>query len=154
MEIEIRNLDEKWFEHRRFPPGYGYFPYIIVKTDFKAFIQIPIQVNCNTNDRLNYPGIHLKVKDLSNDTHLLYEQPKVHEELIAITQSVKTHFEQQRNAPCPICLVKNPEMGYYLEDQQVIVSTQIPSGGTLLSVDQVIIAVNVKHYIERRIDLN
>ena len=139
MEIEIRNLDEKWFEHRRFPPGYGYFPYIIVKTDFKAFIQIPIQVNCNTNDRLNYPGIHLKVKDLSNDTHLLYEQPKVHEELIAITQSVKTHFEQQRN---------------YLEDQQVIVSTQIPSGGTLLSVDQVIIAVNVKHYIERRIDLN
>ena len=59
MENKIKNLDEKWYEHRQFPKGYGQFPYLILKTGHAMFMQIPIHFNTH-GDYANYPGANIE----------------------------------------------------------------------------------------------
>lgn len=148
MNLNIQNLDDKWFERRAFPIGYGKFPYIIIKTDYKALIQIPIHFNAEAGDYINYPGIH--INNVSKEDIAAYEKDKtnaLHDQLIEVAKTTKASIEENRNAPCILCLVEGPEIGYYFENDTVSFNKSIPSGGTLVTQENKIIALNVKHYI-------
>lgn len=73
MDINIQNLDEKWFEKRMFYNGYGKFPYIILKAGDAMFMQIPIHFNTN-GDFENYPGTNLD--DISDELLADYKKEK------------------------------------------------------------------------------
>jgi hypothetical protein len=146
MKIKILDLDN-WFQKRNFIKGYGKFPYIIIKTDYKAFMQIPIHFNAN-DDFINYPGIH--INNISNDVLSIYELIKtseLHETLIDVCITTKKSIEENRKNPCVICLVEGPEIGYYFEEDKITFNSSIPSGGTLVTAENQILAMNTHHYI-------
>lgn len=148
MEITIQNLDEKWHEKRMFLNGYGKFPYIVIKTDYKTLIQVPIHFNADTNDFVNYPGIH--INNIGKDVIAKYKIDKtseLHNELIEVFKTTKASIEKNRNAPCILCLVEGPKIGYYFKEDKITFNESIPSGGTLITSDNKILALNVEHYI-------
>ncbi|WP_297516080.1 hypothetical protein [Flavobacterium sp.] len=147
MPIEIQNLDEKWFEHRLFPKGYGQFPYLIIKTDFKAFIQIPIHINGDPNDIINYPGVHLKIEINNKDFNENGEEFGLHDALIDVAKSIKNQIESKRKEPCEICLVETKDKAFYFQEDTISLNTSIPYGGTLTTLENKIIASNVEHYL-------
>ena len=147
MEIKIQNLDEKWYEHHSFLNGYGKFPYIILKAGHATFMQIPIHFNTN-GDFVNYPGTN--IDDISEELLAEYQKDKtgeLHNRLLQHCQWVKNKIESDRNKPCIICLVEGPETAYYFDGDTIKFNASIPSGGTLLSQDNKIIGMNVKHYL-------
>ena len=56
---ELEVIENKPFQHQNFINGYGNFPYIILKTGYAIFMQIPIHFNAN-GDFVNYPGTSLE----------------------------------------------------------------------------------------------
>ncbi|MFM7682856.1 MAG: hypothetical protein ACKO7P_08925 [Bacteroidota bacterium] len=46
-------------EVRKFPPGYGTFPYLILRMQPAGYVQIPIQINAPRMDLEQYPGTYL-----------------------------------------------------------------------------------------------
>ena len=147
MEIKIQNLDEKWYEKRMFYNTYGRFPYIILKAGYAMFMQIPIHFNTN-GDFDNYPGTH--INDVSEANLVDYEKDKtaeLHTRLITHCQRIKNKIETDYNKPCSICLVEGPETAYYFDKDAITFSTSIPRGGTLLTQENKILAMNVEHYL-------
>jgi hypothetical protein len=43
--------------------------------------------------------------------------------------------------------VEGPEIGYYFEGDKITFNSSIPSGGTLVSAKNQILAMNTHHYI-------
>jgi hypothetical protein len=60
---------------------------------------------------------------------------------------MKNKIEKEKGKPIKMCLVEGPETSYYFDEDGINFSTNIPGGGTLLSQDNKIIAMNVNHYI-------
>lgn len=147
MEIKIQNLDEKWFEKRMFRIGYGKFPYIILKAGYAMFMQIPIHFNVG-GDFDTYPGTH--IDEVSNAELEEYQKEKkgiLHQRMINQCQRIKTKIETDFNKECSICLVEGPETAYYFDKETITFSPKIPHGGTLLTQDNRILAMNAAHYI-------
>jgi hypothetical protein len=149
-ESNKEDLKENWHEHRLFLNGYGKFPYIILKTGYAIFMQIPIHFNAN-GDFDNYPGTSL---DGINEA-LISEYRKditseLHDQIIEHCKWVKSKIEADKNREARICLVEGPESAYYFEGDSVTFSDKIPHGGTLVTQQNKIIAMNVDHYIESR----
>ncbi len=59
-------------------------------------------------------------------------------------------YSQTKSREARICLVEGPESAYYFEGDSVTFSDKIPHGGTLVTQQNKIIAMNVDHYIESR----
>jgi len=143
----IQNIDEKWHEKRSFQIGYGKFPYIIVKAEQALYIQIPIHFNAN-GDFDNYPGTHVdwtpenEIADYKKDI-----TSKLHETLIAHCTIIKNKMEADYQKPCTICLVERPETAYYFDKEDIRFNSSIPSGGTLITQQYKILAMNVEHYL-------
>jgi hypothetical protein len=147
MENNTQNLDEKWHEKRMFNNGYGKFPYIILKAGWAIYIQIPIHFNANDNFE-NYPGTHLN--DVSEAELSEYKKDKtaaLHNRLIEHCKWIKNKIEADYNKPCKICLVEGPKTAYYFDKDDISFNDSIPSGGTLLTQANNIIAMNIPHYI-------
>ena len=68
-------------------------------------------------------------------------------ELIEVFKTTKASIEKNRNAPCILCLVEGPKIGYYFKEDKITFNESIPSGGTLITSDNKILALNVEHYI-------
>jgi hypothetical protein len=146
MKKEIIDLDN-WFQKSSFIVGYGKFPYLIIKTDYKAFMQIPIHFNAN-DDYINYPGIH--INNISDDVISKYESNKtseLHETLINVCKTTKKSIEENRKKPCVMCLVEGQKIGYYFEGDKITFNSNIPSGGTLVTSENIILALNSSHYV-------
>ena len=147
MEIEIKNLDEKWYEHRQFPNGYGYFPYIILKTGHAMFMQIPIHFNTK-GDFDTYPGANIEgisAHELSE--YAVDKSAALHEKIMDKCKWIKNKIEMDKNKLCKICLVEGPNTAYYFEEDKITFSHTPPYGGTLLTQQNKVIAMNVKHYL-------
>ncbi len=147
MENKIQNLDEKWSEKRMFRVGYGKFPYIILKAGYATFMQIPIHFNAG-GDFDNYPGTH--IDEVSNAELDAYQKEKkgiLHQRIINQCQRIKTKIETDFNKTCSICLVEGPDTAFYFHNDTAVFSNSIPYGGTLLTQDNKIIAMNTAHYI-------
>ena len=139
--------DSNWHECRMFIDGYGKFPYVIIKVGHALYMQIPIHFNRN-NDVTNYPGSH--INNISEDELIAYENntlSPLHEKLIEHCQRMKRKIEADRNKTIRMCLVEGPETSYYFDEDEIEFSTSIPSGGTLLTQENKVIAMNVKHYL-------
>lgn len=148
MEYKQETSSENWYEHRLFISGYGKFPYIILKTGYAIFMQIPIHFNAY-GDFVNYPGTSLD--GISSELILEYERDinsKLHDRLIEHCKWVKSKIEADKNREASICLVEGPKTAYYFDGDKVTFSEKIPYGGTLVTQQNKIIAMNVNHYIE------
>jgi len=146
MGITIQNLDENAYEIRRFLNGYGMFPYLIIKTDFKAFIQIPIHFS-EQNDAL--PGIQVNgFTPAELEEYKTTFQGRVHEHLLTVAQKTKASIESNRNSSCELCLVEGPQIGYYFIGETIALHTSIPSGGTLITQEHHLLAMHVQHYLD------
>lgn len=144
------NLKENWYEHKLFINGYGKFPYIILKNGYAIFMQIPIHFNSN-GDFDNNPGT--SIDGVSSQEIADYEvdkKSKLHDRLIAHCKWVKSKIEADKNREARICLVEGPEAAYYFEGDSITFSDKIPHGGTLVTQQNKIIAMNVDHYIDSK----
>ncbi len=144
------NIVENWYEHKLFINGYGKFPYIILKTGYAIFMQIPIHFNTN-GDFDNNPGTN--IDGVSSQEIAEYEVDKtseLHERIIAHCKWVKSKIEADKNREAKICLVEGPEIAYYFDGDSVTFSDKIPYGGTLVTQQNKIIAMNVDHYTEKK----
>jgi hypothetical protein len=95
-ESNKEDLKENWYEHRLFLNGYGKFPYIILKTGYAIFMQIPIHFNAN-GDFDNYPGTSLD--GISEDLILEYRKDitsELHDKIIEHCKWVKSKIEAKR----------------------------------------------------------
>jgi hypothetical protein len=147
ISIQKNNLEDRWHEHRAFLNGYGQFPYIILKTGHSIYTQIPIHLNKN-NDFKNYPGTHLN--EISKEVLDKYKSDKsseLHDLLIDHCKWMKSKIDSDRKEPSRICLVEGPEIGYYFNENLINFNSSIPNGGTLITQQNKIIAMNVNHYL-------
>ena len=134
-------------QYQAFLNGYGKFPYIILKTGYAIFMQIPIHFNTK-GDFVNFPGTNLN--DISDELLEDYKNDKkseLHDRLIEHCKWVKSKMETEKNREARICLVEGPEIGYYFDGDEVTFTKSIPSGGTLVTQQNNIIAMNAQHYL-------
>jgi len=144
------NPVENWYEHKLFINGYGKFPYIILKAGYALYMQIPIHFNTN-GDFVNNPGTN--IDGVSNEEIAEYKVDKkstLHNKIIEHCKWVKSRMEADKNKDARICLVEGPEIAYYFDGDSVTFSDKIPYGGTLVTQQNKIIAMNVDHYTEKK----
>ena len=132
-----------------FPPGYGTFPYLIIRMQHAVYMQIPIQLEASDPAGPPQPGI--QIPNLSPGQLAAYEanlDSEVHELLVLHFRmwKQKTEFYNKgRKIEC--CIVEAPDRAYYFKEKEEIKSPSIPSGGTLLSATSDIIGMNVPHFL-------
>ena len=134
---------------KQFPPYYGIFPYIIMRLAPAIYMQIPIHfipddeqwdpVVCRGAHLFNVP---LEFFDLSRDERILKE----HQGLIDLTRWCKKKVESE-NKFFQWCLVETSDRCYYFDNDAINESDRIPTGGTLLTQTNEVIAMNRAHYI-------
>lgn len=149
-ENYLKSIEEKTqnkpLQYQDFKNGYGKFPYIILKTGYAIYMQIPIHFNTN-GDYINFPGTNLD--GISEELIVEYENDKsseLHDRLIEHCKWVKNKMETEKNREAKICLVEGPEIGYFFEGEEVTYTNSIPYGGTLVTQQNDIIAMNANHY--------
>ena len=136
-----------WWEHRMFPEGYGKFPYVILKVGNAMFMQIPIHFNKN-NDMVNYPGSHINsITEEEINNYFNDKLSSLHQKIITHCQWMKNKIEADRGKTIKMCLVEAPQIAYYFDEDTIEFSTNIPSGGNLLTQEGKVIAMNLKHYL-------
>lgn len=147
MQIIEKKPQNQPLQYQDFKKGYGKFPYIILKTGYAIYMQIPIHFNTN-GDYINFPGTNLN--DISEALLADYNKDKtseLHDRLIAHCKWLKAKIESDKNREARICLVEGPEIGYFFEGDEIIFTNSIPSGGTLVTQQNDVLAMNANHYI-------
>ena len=135
-------------EVSKFPPGYGTFPYLIIRMQHAVYMQIPIQLEASNPGAPSRPGI--QIPNISEEQLASYAanlDSEVHELLVLHFRmwKQKTEFYNKgRKIEC--CIVEAPDQAYYFKDKEEVKSSSIPRGGTLLSTTSAIIGMNVPHY--------
>jgi len=142
------NPEDKRYTLRQFIPGYGQFPYAILRNKgYGSYMQIPIHFNTNS-DFKNYPGAH--IEDISNAMLEKYEMDKLselHDIIIERCIWMKDKTETDRNKTFEMWLVEGPELAYYFNGDTIKHTTNIPSGGKLVTQGLELLAMNGKHYL-------
>jgi hypothetical protein len=133
----------------KFPPGYGTFPYIILKVDYAVYMQIPIQINAPQVDIDKFPGSYLDgVSEAVITRYAKDKDSELHELLLQHCRDWKRKTEfYNKEKTIKLCLVTGPDRAHYFQNDEELVHTSIPSGGTLLSIRNDIIAMNVPHFV-------
>lgn len=135
-------------EVRKFPPGYGTFPYLIIRMQHAVYMQIPIKLDASDSGAPKKPGI--QIPNLSPEQRAAYAvnlDSEVHDLLVLHFRmwKQKTEFYSKgRKIEC--CIVEAPDRAYYFKDKEEVKSSSIPRGGTLLSASSDVIGMNVPHY--------
>ena len=104
MQTIEKKIQNKPLQYQDFKKGYGKFPYIILKTGYAIYMQIPIHFNTN-GDFDNYPGTH--INDVSEANLVDYEKDKtsaLHDRLINHCKWLKARIESEKNRETRICL--------------------------------------------------
>lgn len=144
------NTNEPQLGHvAKFPSGYGTFPYIILKVDYAVYMQIPIQINAPQVDIDKFPGTYLDgVSEAAITNYAEDKDSELHELLLQHCRDWKRKTEvYNKEKTIKLCLVTGPDRAHYFQNDEELVHTSIPSGGTLLSIHNDIIAMNVPHFI-------
>lgn len=110
-------------------------------------MQIPIHFNKN-NDFDNYPGIHINGIDaFSLEEYNSDMKGELHDVLIERSIWVKNQIEEQTKKLAKICLVEALDLAHFFDGDEIKFSSEIPSGGTLISQEGKILGMNINHYI-------
>lgn len=147
----MKNENKPVFTVSQFPGGYGKFPYIMMRVYHAIYMQVPIHLIPEgvEGDYIKQRGTHLT--DVPWDEFKLPLEQRIenqHERLVEVTKWCKHKIETDRKKFFQWCLVEGPQKCYYFEGDDVVFSDQIPWGGTLLTQENVIIAMNRKHWVE------
>jgi len=138
-------------EVRKFPAGYGQFPYLIIRMHYGVYMQIPIQLSPPELGAPPRPGI--QIPNISAEQLAEYRvnlDSEVHDLLVVHFRrwKQKTEFYNKgRKIEC--CIVEAPDRAYYFKDKEEISMSSIPKGGTLLSATSDVIGMNVPHFITK-----
>jgi hypothetical protein len=136
-------------EVRKFPAGYGQFPYLIIRMHYGVYMQIPIQLSTPEAGATPRPGIQISnLSDAQLTEYQVNLDSEVHEILVEHFRmwKQKTEFYNKgRKIEC--CIVEAPDRAYYFKGKEEIQMTAIPKGGTLLSATSEVIGMNVPHFI-------
>jgi len=136
--------------------GYGQFPYIIIKKGDSTYTQIPIKFNGL------YEGsgkLMVDIKNISDELRAEYKdellagykngkRTELHDIIIKHCQAYLNELEADKKLDARICLVESPEMAYYFDGDEINFTNVIPSGGTLVTLKNVFLAMNSEHYLE------
>ena len=162
MEEVVFNKSGRKFRlpYQGFIEEYGKFPYIILKTSdspirtnyitgsgYANYTQIPILFNTK-DDFDNY--LKTNIDNISDELLSEYEKDKtseLHDIIIKHCQWYIDKIEADKNFEAKVCLVEDPEIAYYFDGIKPRFSTVIPTGGTLKTLDNFILAINVNHYL-------
>jgi hypothetical protein len=138
-------------EVRKFPEGYGQFPYLIIRMHYGVYMQVPIQLSPLEPGAAPRPGT--QIPNLSAEQLAAYAvnlDSEVHDILVLhfrIWKQKTEFYNKGRKIEC--CIVEAPDRGYYFKDKEEIKSSSIPRGGTLLSASSAVIGMNVPHFIDQ-----
>lgn len=147
MQTIEKNTQNQPLQYQDFKKGYGKFPYIILKTGYAIYMQIPIHFNTN-GDYINFPGTNLDGISEQLLTEYGYDKTsELHDRLIEHCKWVKNKMETEKNREARICLVEGPEIGYFFEGEEVTYTNSIPYGGTLVTQQNDVLAMNANHYL-------
>ena len=152
----IHEKKKPLFSYRSFKRGYGHFPYIIMKPASSFYMQIPIHLLRETEgiDITRHPGTQIfgfTAKQLKWKRGILIEY--AHDLLLERTLAIKKMVEDDREWKFKFILVESPEKAYFIEKESITFSTKIPTGGTLLTQGNEILAINERHYLEKELQL-
>jgi hypothetical protein len=117
--------------------GHGKFPYVIVRMFSGIYMQMPIHVVKERTPEMT--GIVVQTKDL--------RKKKSHKFLVEVATDYQRHLDMKGSRKHRVCLVLSPKRAYYLEENVILISTSIPSGGTLVNSKQQVIAMGNSHFI-------
>lgn len=136
-------------EVSKFPPGYGTFPYLIIRMQYAVYMQIPIQLEASDPGTTKKPGIQIPTISTAQladySTNL---DSEVHELLVLHFRMWKQKTEfYNKGQKIECCIVEAPDRAYYFKEKEEVKSNSIPRGGTLLGVTSDIIGMNVPHFI-------
>jgi len=132
----------------KFPEGFGKFPYIILKAGYAIYMQIPIQINPESDDLNKFPGTHLNDIDLFLIEAYRKDKTSVlHDILLEHTEAIKEKIEADTNRPARLCLVEAEDRAYYFDGDTVSFNSSIPSGGTLVTHTNSVIGIDVPHFL-------
>jgi len=136
-------------EVRKIPPGYGQFPYLIIRMHYGVYMQIPIQLSPLEAGAPHRPGIQIpNLSPAQLDDYRVNLDSEVHDLLVEHFRMWKQKTEfYNKGSKIECCIVESPDRGYYFKDQEEIKSSSIPRGGTLLSAGSDVIGMNVPHYL-------
>jgi hypothetical protein len=140
---------EDFDKNYTFPKGYGQFPYILLKSYYAMFMQIPIHLLEGSEflDFNEYPGAQLLNVSESILKLEKHEQIKVlHDRLFEHTQWIYNKIEKDSGKPPLLWLVEDKNTAYCFENGKVKKSSQIPREGTLLNLLNQPIKMSGKHY--------
>lgn len=139
----------------QFLPGYGIFPYVIIRIFSAIYLQVPIQLFCNIEEQnhKDYPGFHAyKIPDeilaLPRKEMIRALKDDLIEMLWQMQQQIRI---DKGNAP-KMCLVLDKDWCFYLNNDELIESTSIPSGGSLITQSHQGITMNTQHYREVQVN--
>ena len=143
-------MKTQWYQHRLFKPGYGRFPYIVLKVGYAQYMQIPIHFlgEGQPVDIKFHPGTQVRdvpeiLLKADRETQIEY----LHEQILEVTLMVITKIRVYSKKEPEACLVLAKDKGYYYKQGVFEHSQSIPTGGTLLDQLNNIIAMNVEHYL-------
>jgi hypothetical protein len=118
--------------------GHGKFPYVIVRMHHGIYMQMPIHFISEKKEGLN--GIMVKSEATNHLDNFPY--------LIRIASDYKRNLEMKNKAETKLCLVVAEYHAYYFSENEIRFSTSIPTGGTLVNAQQLIIAMGAPHFIQ------
>lgn len=76
----------------------------------------------------------------------------MHTRLIDLTKWVLSKLKTDGYENIRLCLVEGQTKAYYFEQHTVKSSTSIPSGGTLITQTNKVLAMGLPHFIEHQIN--
>ena len=122
-----------------FPPGYGKFPYIMVKIGHARYVQLPIHRRPKEEDP-ELEGIFISEQNQPSP-----EVQRQHN-LDSLMKVRKKHFDQN-NIYLPMCLMEGPSEAIYVDEQgNISENSSIPIGGVLLTGSHKIISLHGSHH--------
>ena len=72
---------------------------------------------------------------------------KLHGRIIEFCKWYEAKIESDKNKQVRICLVAGSDIAYYFDGDKINFNNSIPSGGTLVTQQNKIIAMNANHYL-------
>ncbi len=136
-------------EVSKFPPGYGTFPYLILRLQPAVYMQIPIQLEAPDPGAAKKPG--MLIPNISKEQLAEYAinlDSALHDLLVLHFRMWKQKTEfYNKGVKLDCCLVEAPNRGYYFKGKEEHMRNSIPKGGTLLNLSSEVIAMNVAHFI-------
>ena len=143
-------MKSQWHLHRLFKPGYGEFPYIIIKEGHGLYLQIPIhflkegeEVDVKKHPGTQVRNVKEKVLKESRESQIFLLQ----DEILATTEFVLSKIQSTKpEKNLEACLVLGQKRALYFRDGRFTPQVYIPTGGALLDQMGNIIGMNVEHY--------